>query len=135
MLNLLGGVNERFTNTADDIANSAVLRDFARAHDMLALKELRLANGDCVAARTALVAGASGCTSPGGCRLSSSGAAHGGSGGRSGEQKKGGGVAAATRAEGSAGANAVASRLVTLTSNRPAVPHGRSWASSALAAQ
>ena len=91
MLNLLGGVNERFTNTADDIANSAVLRDFARAHDMLALKELRLANGDCVAARTALVAGASGCTSPGGCRLSSSGAAHGGSGGRSGEQKKGGG--------------------------------------------
>jgi len=44
-------------------------------------------------------------------------------------------VAAATRAEGSAGANAVASRLVTLTSNRPAVPHGRSWASSALAAQ
>jgi len=134
VLNLLGGVNERFTNTADDIANSAVLRDFARAHDMLALKELRLANGDCVAAGTALVAGASGCTSPGGCRLSSSGAAHGESGGRSGEQKEEG-AAAATRAEGSAGANAVASRLVTLTSNRPAVPHGRSWASSALAAQ
>jgi len=92
---------------------------------MLALKELRLANGDRVAAGTALVASASGCTSPGGCRSSSSGAAHGRSGGRSGEQKKGGVVAAATRAEGSAGANAVASRLVTLTSNRPAVPHGR----------
>jgi len=54
VLNLLGGVNERFTNTADDIANSAVLPDFERAHDMLALKELRLANGDRVAAGTAL---------------------------------------------------------------------------------
>ena len=42
-------------------------------------------------ATTPAAPSSSGCTSPGGCRLSSSGAAHGGSGGRSGEQKKGGG--------------------------------------------
>jgi len=57
VLTLLGGLNERLINTADDIANStASLPTFARVHDMLVLKELRLANQDKVAAGTTLVA-------------------------------------------------------------------------------
>jgi hypothetical protein len=44
ILNLLRSVNPRFSNTANDIANSTVLPDFAAALDLLKLKELRLAN-------------------------------------------------------------------------------------------
>lgn len=56
VLTLLGGLNERLINTADDIANStASLPTFARVHDMLVLKELRLANQDKVAVGTTLV--------------------------------------------------------------------------------
>jgi hypothetical protein len=86
VLNLLGGVNERFTNTVDDIANAPVLPNFARARDILILKELRLANGDRVAAGTAHVAGsgASGCTNPGGCRSTSFGPIQDATGGRAG---------------------------------------------------
>jgi hypothetical protein len=36
----------RFSNTADDITNSVVLPMFARAHDMLVLKEFHLANNE-----------------------------------------------------------------------------------------
>jgi hypothetical protein len=40
------GATHRFSNTADDIANSFVLPTFARAHDMLVLKEICLANNE-----------------------------------------------------------------------------------------
>ena len=46
ILALLRGLNPRFSNTADDIANSIVLPTFTRAHDMLVLKELCLANDE-----------------------------------------------------------------------------------------
>ena len=79
VLALLRGLNPRFSNTADDIANSAVLPTFARAHDMLALKELRLANDEKTVASTALLATAgSGCTSPGGCHALAATATSGG---------------------------------------------------------
>ena len=70
VLNLLRGLNPRFTTTADDIANSATgFPSFNQVRDMLALKELRLANEE-VSNSTALLAGhassSSGC--PGGCR-------------------------------------------------------------------
>jgi hypothetical protein len=69
VLNLLCGLNPRFSNTADIIANNTSLPTFATSRDMLTLKELRLANDDKVTASTALVA--TGCTSPGGCRSTS----------------------------------------------------------------
>jgi hypothetical protein len=69
VLNLLRGLNPRFSNTADIIANNTPLPTFVAAHDMLTLKELRLTNDDKVAASTALIA--TGCTSPGGCRSTS----------------------------------------------------------------
>jgi hypothetical protein len=55
VLTLLHALNPRFSNTADDIANSAVLPTFSRAHDMLALKELRLANDEKNVINTALL--------------------------------------------------------------------------------
>jgi hypothetical protein len=69
ILNLLRGLNPRFSNTANIIANNTPLPTFAAAHDMLTLKELRLTNDDKVAATTTLVA--TGCTSPGGCHSTS----------------------------------------------------------------
>ncbi|XP_066361176.1 uncharacterized protein [Miscanthus floridulus] len=44
ILTLLRGLNPRFSNTVDNIANSTVLPSFGRAHDMLVLKEICLAN-------------------------------------------------------------------------------------------
>jgi hypothetical protein len=44
VLNLLRGLNPRYSSTADDIVNKDVLPSFAAAHNMLVLKELRLAN-------------------------------------------------------------------------------------------
>ena len=44
VLNLLRGLNSRYTNMADDIANTEPLPSFARVHNMLVLKELYLAN-------------------------------------------------------------------------------------------
>ncbi|WVZ90303.1 LOW QUALITY PROTEIN: hypothetical protein U9M48_036613, partial [Paspalum notatum var. saurae] len=87
VLNLLHGVNPRFSNTADNIANADPLPDFAKSRDMLLLKELRLANADKVAAGTALVTDGSvpsSCTSPGGCRSTTSGPAQGTTGGTGG---------------------------------------------------
>ena len=71
VLNLLRGLNPRFTTIADDIANStAGFPSFNQARDMLALKELRLANEEKVSNSTALLAentsSSSGCL--GGCR-------------------------------------------------------------------
>jgi hypothetical protein len=80
VLALLRGLNPRFSNTTDDIANSTVLPTFARAHGMLVLKELRLANDEKIVVNTALLAAAgSGCTNPGGCRSTTIGANSGGS--------------------------------------------------------
>nr|XP_034570681.1 uncharacterized protein LOC117835445 [Setaria viridis] len=75
VLNLLHGLNLRFSDTADDIANSnAGFPSFTQAWDMLALKELRLANEENISnstallVRTSLLSSSSSCT--GGCRLS-----------------------------------------------------------------
>jgi hypothetical protein len=61
VLNLLDGLNEQYSGTADHIATTSLTLTYA--HDQLSLKELRLANGKKVAAATTLVAscGASGC--------------------------------------------------------------------------
>jgi len=79
VLNLLRGLNPRFANTADIIANAAVLPSFISAHNTLRLKELRLANDAKVSSDTALTAVApsttsatTACTSPS-CRSSPSG--------------------------------------------------------------
>ncbi|XP_022685425.1 uncharacterized protein LOC111258440 [Setaria italica] len=76
VLNLLRGLNPRYSNTADDIANStASFPTFAQARDMLTLKELRLANEEKVSTTTVLLAGTSSSSSsyscPGGCRSAS----------------------------------------------------------------
>ena len=102
VLAMLRGLNPRFASTIDDITNTTVLPTFARAHDMLVLKETRLSHDEKSIANTALLASAgSGCTSPGGCRSSTTGAPSGGSssgaapppktGGGSSNRKKGGG--------------------------------------------
>jgi hypothetical protein len=54
VLNLLRGLNPRFASTADNIADSHPLPDFATTREKLVLKELRLANEGMVAAQTAL---------------------------------------------------------------------------------
>ena len=79
VLNLLRGLNPRFANTVDIIANAAVLPLFISAHNTLRLKELRLANDAKVSSDTALTAvspsttsATTACTSPS-CRSSSSG--------------------------------------------------------------
>jgi hypothetical protein len=79
VLALLRGLNPRFSNTADDITNSVVLPTFARAHDMLVLKELRLANDEKIVTNTALLTAAgSGCTSLGRCRSTTTTTSSGG---------------------------------------------------------
>jgi len=101
VLAMLRGLHPRFASTVDDISNSTVLPTFSRAHDMLIHKETRLSNDEKTIANTALLAfTGSGCTSPGGCRSSSTGASSSGTGGGqmappkpgggSGNMKKGG---------------------------------------------
>jgi hypothetical protein len=72
VLNLLRDVNKPFSGTADDIATAAVLPAFNAALDILRLKELRLANEDKTTAASAMLAASSSCSSPGGCRSTSS---------------------------------------------------------------
>ncbi|XP_066167805.1 uncharacterized protein [Oryza sativa Japonica Group] len=89
VLNLLRGVNSRFTSTADNIASAPVLSSFASARNTLVLKELRNANSVQVQSETALVAANSAhsnCTG-GTCHSSGSGGqqqnrAGGGNGGK-----------------------------------------------------
>nr|XP_034592995.1 spore wall protein 1-like [Setaria viridis] len=108
VLDLLRGLNPLFSNIADDIANSTTgFPSFAQAHDMLALKELRLTNGEKISNSTVLLVGNSssssssdctgGChplsgsaqTGGGGSSSSSDGSrGHGGSSGGSGGKKK-----------------------------------------------
>lgn len=70
VLNLLCGLNPRFINTADYIAGMKL--DFTGALDQLAIKELRLANADKVAASTALIASSTSSCSSSTCRPSTS---------------------------------------------------------------
>jgi hypothetical protein len=66
VLNLLRGLNEEFSGTADHIAATNLTLTYAR--DQLSLKELRLANAKKVAAGTALVANPTSSCGPSGCR-------------------------------------------------------------------
>ena len=80
--NLLRGLNPRFANTADIIANSTVLPDFKSATNMLRLKEIHLGNEGKTSSDTALAASTtSTCTSPS-CQSSSSTSNRGGGGGK-----------------------------------------------------
>ncbi|XP_015642384.1 uncharacterized protein [Oryza sativa Japonica Group] len=95
VLNLLQGLNERFSNTGDNIAGAAVLPSFTSARNTLLLKELRIANEAKVAAATALVAGGgfgSGSCPPGGCISSGGGGGGSGSGGGARQTFPGGGT-------------------------------------------
>ena len=67
VLNFLRGLSPRFASTADNIADSHPLPDFATTREKLVLKELRLANEGTVAAQTAFHAA---CGTP--CRTVSS---------------------------------------------------------------
>jgi hypothetical protein len=66
VLNLLRGLNEEFSGTADHNAATDLTLTYAR--DQLSLKELRLANGKKVAAATALVASSASSCGGAGCR-------------------------------------------------------------------
>ena len=61
VLNLLRGLNPRFPSTADNIADSNPLPNFATAREKLVLKELCLANEGQVTSQTALLAGTPSC--------------------------------------------------------------------------
>nr|XP_034601191.1 putative lysozyme-like protein [Setaria viridis] len=80
VLNLLLGLNPRFSNTSNDIANStASFPSFTQARDMLAPKELRLANEEKISNSSS--SSSSDCT--GGCDPLSGSLQTGGSGGNS----------------------------------------------------
>jgi hypothetical protein len=66
VLNLLRGLNEQFSGTADHIAATDLTLSYTR--DQLSLKELRLANGKKVTAATALIAGSASSCGGAGCR-------------------------------------------------------------------
>jgi hypothetical protein len=68
VLNFLRGLNPRFASTADNIADSHPLPDFATTREKLVLKELCLSNEGTVAAQTAFHAA---CGT--GCRTSTTG--------------------------------------------------------------
>jgi len=96
VLSLLRGLNPRFDSTADDIANATVLPPFTRAHELLSLKELRLANDAKNTVATALVASTTACCTSPSCRSSFAGVAtgsssKGGDSGGSGAPKQKGG--------------------------------------------
>jgi len=95
VLNLLRGLNSRFTNTADIIANSSPLPDFKSATNMLRVKELSLGTDGKEASASALAASTtSSCTTPT-CRSTSAPTNRGGGGkgkgGRGGNGSSGGG--------------------------------------------
>jgi hypothetical protein len=91
VLNLLLGLNPRFANTADIIANTSPLPDFKSATNMLRVKELRLGTENKEASASALaVSTAPSCTSPA-CHSTSSSFSNGGSGKGKGRGGNGGG--------------------------------------------
>jgi hypothetical protein len=79
VLNLLRGLNPRFANTVDIIANTSPLPDFKSATNMLRVKELHLGTENKEASASALVVSTvPSCTSPA-CHSTSS-SSNGGSG-------------------------------------------------------
>ena len=88
VLNFLRGLNPRFASTANNIADSHPLSDFATTREKLVLKELRLSNEGTVAAQTAFHAA---CGT--GCRTSTTGGGPiaGRQGGYGGSSSNGGG--------------------------------------------
>jgi hypothetical protein len=88
VLNFLRGLNPRFASTANNIADSHPLSDFATTREKLVLKELRLSNEGTVAAQTAYHAA---CGT--GCRTSTTGGGPiaGRQGGYGGSSSNGGG--------------------------------------------
>jgi hypothetical protein len=81
VLNLLRGINPRFANTADIIANTSPLPDFKAATNMLRVKELCLGNEGKEASASALAAFTNpSCTSPS-CQSTASSAPNRGGGG------------------------------------------------------
>jgi hypothetical protein len=90
VLNLLHGLNARFSTTTDIISNTTSLPDFKSATNMLRVKELRLGNEQKAASTSALVVStASSCTSPS-CHSNSSTSNSGGGGKGKGGKSKGG---------------------------------------------
>jgi hypothetical protein len=82
VLNLLRGLNSRFANTADIIANTSPLPTFKSATNMLRVKELRLGNEGKEASASALAASTtSSCTSSS-CQTTSSTSTNRGGGGK-----------------------------------------------------
>jgi hypothetical protein len=92
VLNLLRGLNPKFSNTANNITNTTPFPSFSKARSMLALKESMIANETKVVSETALTATAS--TSPcppGGCAgTGNTGANQGGRGGGGGNRGRDG---------------------------------------------
>jgi hypothetical protein len=88
ILNLLRSLNPRFSSTADNIADSNLLPNFATVREKLVLKELRLTNEGQVTTQTALYAGSPSCGSA--CHSTSSGGGSGHSGGGYGHSASGG---------------------------------------------
>jgi hypothetical protein len=90
VLNLLHGINPRFTTTADIIANTSPLPDFKAATNMLHVKELRLGSEGKEASTSAFVASfTSSCTLPS-CRSTPAPSNRGGGGKGKGGKGKGG---------------------------------------------
>ncbi|XP_066334557.1 uncharacterized protein [Miscanthus floridulus] len=106
VLNLLRGLNSRFANTADIIANSSPLSDFKSATNMLRVKELRLGTEGKEASASSLAASTtSSCTSPS-CRSTSSAPNNCGGGGKGkGGKGKGGRGGNASGGSGGGGRN------------------------------
>jgi hypothetical protein len=91
VLNLLRGLNPRFANMADIIANTSPLPDFKSATNMLRVKELRLGTENKEASASALaVSTAPSSTSPA-CHSTTSSFSNGGSGKGKGRGGNGGG--------------------------------------------
>jgi len=92
VLNLLRGLNPRFTNSTAIITNSVVLPYFTSAHNTLWLKEIRLASDAMVSSDTTLTAVdssvplPSSCSSPS-CRSTPANPNRGGGNGGSGKGK------------------------------------------------
>jgi hypothetical protein len=90
VLHLLRGLNPRFSNTADIIANMSLLPNFKSATNMLRVKELRLGATGKEASASALASSTtSSCTSSS-CHITPTSTNHGDGGKGNGGKGKGG---------------------------------------------
>jgi hypothetical protein len=90
VLNLLRGLNPRFSNTADIIANMSLLPNFKSATNMLCVNELRLGATGKEASASALASSTtSSCTSSS-CHITPTSTNHGDGGKGNGGKGKGG---------------------------------------------